>query len=458
MTTWKQQFESLIRPCVEHSKVTREVVVEDGAIARTGPLLAGITDSRKALVMADEAGFGAAGAPVVASLEAAGFEVRMIVKPVDPLPVASVESAEEFRQALAADPELFPVSVGSGVINDLVKFAAFDTDRRYVTVATAASMDGYTSAGAPLARGGFKVTIPTRAPIAMIADLAILSDAPAEMNAWGYADLAGKVPAGGDWILADLVGAEPIDHDAWTLVQDHVRPWLDSPEGIANGDGDALANLFIGLTAVGFAMEIHGTSRPASGADHQVAHIWEMHGLKHQGRKVAHGEAVAVGAVAALALYDWLIEQELGNIDPARVAAMTPDLSQREAMLKVAIIDPQIAEKALGELRSKHVEGRLLEERLVRIRDGWAETRDRLRDHMVRLDTMTGMLSRAGAPADPSDIGLTSDRFMETVRAAGYIRRRYTIFDFLHETGLDEAAFEALRQRLAPGARPASAS
>ena len=211
MAEWKEQLKTLIDPAVARSTVTDKVVIEHGALRQVGLVASQVSDKRRALVMADDAGFGAAGQATVAGLEAQGFAVEQLVLPSTPLPKAKVEEAEPFRSALAADESLFPVSVGSGVINDLVKYAAFKQGRRYLTVATAASMDGYTSAGAPLAHGGFKMTIPTRAPVAMIADLDVISAAPAEMNGWGYGDLAGKVPAGGDWLLANTLKIKPIN-------------------------------------------------------------------------------------------------------------------------------------------------------------------------------------------------------------------------------------------------------
>ncbi|MEO1679311.1 MAG: iron-containing alcohol dehydrogenase [Pseudomonadota bacterium] len=453
MTGWEQQIKTLIEPCLAASKVTDVVRIGPGVIGETGHVASQLTDARRALIMADDAGFAAAGAPVVASLEAAGFEVETLVLQADPLPAASVEEAEPFRAALAADPTLFPVSVGSGVINDLVKYAAFETDRRYLTVATAASMDGYTSAGAPLARGGFKVTIPVRAPVAMIADLGVITAAPAEMNGWGFGDLAGKIPAGGDWILADLVGAEPIDDRAWSLVQDTLVDWLSNPAGIPARDQDTVARLFVGLTAVGFAMEFHGSSRPASGADHQIAHLWEMEGHTHGGRKVSHGAAVAIGAVAALALFDWLLAQDLSGLDAAAVAARAPDLATREAALLSAIPDPNISPKALEELRAKHVDQATLEARLTRITAGWTATRARLADNLVRQSEMVEMLRAAGSPAFAADIGVGQDHLMSTIRAAAFIRRRYTILDFLHETGLTEDALAAVAPKLVDARR-----
>ena len=448
MTTWTSQMDSLIAPAVSRSNVTDEVMVGEGRLHETGTLVRRMTKASRVLLCADEAGFQAAGPAVQTSLQAEGFEVTKHILPSAPLPKASVEEAEPFRAALATDPKLFPVSVGSGVINDLTKYAAFKTDRRYVTVATAASMDGYTSAGAPLAQNGFKVTIPTRAPIAMLADLDIIANAPAEMNGWGYGDLAGKVPAGGDWIIADALGIEAIDKTAWPLVQDNLRFWLSGPEGIAQGDADTVARLFVGLTAVGFAMEFHGSSRPASGADHQIAHMWEMEGVTFQDRKVSHGAAVSVGCVATLGLFDWLIQQDLTQLDIDAIVANAPDLAAREAALTASIPDGQIAAKAHIELRAKHIDKAALSKRLVHLTDVWPDLRMRLQTHLLRRDDMAQMLRAAGAPVQPGDIGIKSAHFLRTLRAARYIRQRYTVFDLLEDTGLTEAAFHAVLPHL----------
>jgi len=435
MSDWKAQFKTLIAPAVTKSEVTKRLVIEPGALSQVGTIASDVTDKRRAIVFADTAGFAAAGEATCASLTAAGFEVDRMGLPDAPLPKASVEEAAPFVSYLSDHATAFPVSVGSGVMNDLVKFAAYETGMRYLSVATAASMDGYTSAGAPLARDGFKVTIPTRAPVALVADLDIITRAPAEMNGWGYGDLAGKSPAGGDWLLAELVGVENRDDVAWPLVQDNLHGWLAGPDAIATGDSEACARLFIGLTAVGFAMEFHGTSRPASGADHQIAHMWEMEGWTHKGRKVSHGAAVAVGCVISLRLYDWLLSQDL-----SATATPTPELGNALADLEQRIKDPLIAEKATGETRAKWVDDATHAQRLERIRAGWPATRDHLRSHLYRADDMARMLVQAGAPSDPSDIGITSAHLEQTIRAAMYIRSRYTILDFLRETGLFEDA------------------
>jgi glycerol-1-phosphate dehydrogenase [NAD(P)+] len=169
-----------------------------------------------------------------------------------------------------------------------------------------------------------------------------------------------------------------------------------------------------------------------------------MEGWTHRGSKVAHGAAVAVGAVATLALFDWLLDQDLDALETAAIIAGAPDLAAREAALARAIADPRIAERAREELRAKHVGPAVHAERLRLVVKGWRATRERLRHHLVRREAIVAMLHKAGAPAYAAEISVSLPHLMATMRAAAFIRSRYTIFDFLHETGLTEAAFASV--------------
>ncbi len=435
--------------CTEHSTLIKAICIGKDALAGTGNLIRTLMPDCRVLIVGDENAYTAAGPQVEASLAQAGLETGTLILPADPPPHASVAQAEPIWQALRSAPGTTPIAIGSGVMNDLVKYAAFQTDRRYVSVATAASMDGYVSVGAPLEQNGFKITIPTRPPIAMIADTGVLASAPLIMNAWGYGDLAGKIPAGADWILADALGIEPIDDRAWSLAQDNLRNWLGNPAGIASGDPTAIVDLFTGLTAVGFAMEVHATSRPASGAEHQIAHIWEMEGLAAGGTKIAHGAAVAVGTVIILTLYDWVLDQDLSEIDCESVLAACPELAARQHHLATVIKDPGIAERAGAELAAKHPGRAMQASRLAWIQANWQALQDRLADHLIPAADMATLLRTAGAPTQPGSIGVTAEHLTRTLHAALYIRRRYTILDFLHETGLLPAAIQAVVTRLA---------
>ncbi|MCX7644368.1 MAG: iron-containing alcohol dehydrogenase [Rhodobacteraceae bacterium] len=429
-----------IRRAVARSAAVAEVAIGRGAVAQAGALWARHLGG-PACLMADARAWAAAGPATEAAFRAAGIPVRAHVIPADPRPKPTVELSRALGAALR--PGEAPVAVGSGVMNDLVKHAAFAAGLGYMCVATAASMDGYTSAGAPLSEAGFKKTLPCRPAKVLVADLDVIAAAPREMTGWGYGDLAAKIPAGGDWMIADALGIEPIDAVAWPMVQEGLAEWLAAPERIAAGEPEAVAGLFRGLTLVGLAMEAHGSSRPASGADHQIAHLWEMEDLHHAGERVSHGACVAVAAVAALRLFDWLLARDLTRIDPAALAARAAGIDAEAAEIARAFGPGEVASRALAETRAKHAGPGALATRLARLREVWPDLSARLRARLWSPARMAAQLRAAGAPAAPEEIGVSPERLGETLLKARFLRSRYTVLDLLSDLGMLREAVAA---------------
>jgi glycerol-1-phosphate dehydrogenase [NAD(P)+] len=293
-------------------------------------------------------------------------------------------------------------------------------------------MDGYAASGASMLDGGFKRTLACAPPVAVVADLDVIAAAPAPMAGWGYGDLAGKLVAGADWIVADAVGAEMIAPAPFALVQDHIRGWLGEPDGIAARDPRAFRGLVDGLLVSGFAMQAHGNSRPASGSDHQVAHVWEMDDLAIDGEPVAHGACVGVATVAMLAVYEWLLAQDV----PAR-CAQCESRPEREAQAIEsdvrAAFPPAQAASALVEMKAKAALAPGRRERLWRLAAAWPTLRDRIRAGLVPAATLAGWLAACGAASTSEAIGVSAARLACDCRRARLIRRRYTLLDCLDD-------------------------
>ena len=434
MTGIKEQPNIAIRSAVAQSKKIDAIVIKHAALRKVPGLLREHFKTANVFLIADENTMAAAGNGLQEYLTECGFALTAHVFPATPYLKAKVENAEAFLPHLQAHGGV-PVAVGSGVINDLVKYAAFQIDKPYLSIATAASMDGYSSAGAPLTHKGFKHTIPCAPPRIIVADLDIISNAPQAMSGWGYADLAGKIPAGADWLIADALEVEKIDRAAWPLVQDNLRTWLSNPAGVADGDAPTCNALFTGLVMVGIAMEIHGSSRPASGADHQIAHLWEMDGIEHDGQPVSHGTCVALGSLTILSLYEWLLAQDFQDLEAHRVVRRRRRLEDLTAEIRRRFNSPDVAERILQETRAKYVEDDLLRKRLERIKQIWPSLRQRLADYLISFEKMKTMLETAGITTDPAAVGIDRTYHLATLVGSRLIRRRYTILDFLEETG-----------------------
>ena len=245
---------------------TKSVVMGVGVLDQTGATFAEYLPGRRAIIVADENTWGAAGPGVQESLRAAGIDLdEPVIFPGKPVLFADDAMVLRVRDILGAT-DASAVSVGSGSINDVVKNASDMLGRPYLSVCTAASVDGYTAEGAAITVQGVKSTVACRAPIAVVAPIDVMAAAPSRLTATGLGDLFEKVPAGADWLVADALGVEAVDWDVWDLVQGPLQDAISDPDGLRRGDLEAVGALTEGLQMSGLAIQVHGTSRPASGA------------------------------------------------------------------------------------------------------------------------------------------------------------------------------------------------
>jgi glycerol-1-phosphate dehydrogenase [NAD(P)+] len=419
---------------VQDATGTRRVLVASSALAGLPESVRDV-EGKPLIVIADDNTMSVAGRQTVSLLRQAGLALaEPIVLGEKPRVKPHAGTAREIA-ATIRERDAIPISVGSGVINDLTKFAAEVAGVPYICVATAASMDGYAASGAALLDDGFKRTLDCAPPVCVVADLDIIAQAPKRMAGWGYGDLAGKIVAGADWKLADALGEEAINPQPFALVQGNVREWLSQPHAIAAGNPVAMGNLVNGLLVSGFAMQAHGNSRPASGAEHLISHVWEMERLTYQDEPAAHGACVGIGTVAILALYEWFLAQHVtaDAINDAGSAASSPE--QIEAEIAAAFPEKRLADSARVEMHVK-LQGAIRRgERLAALAARWPTLREELRGTCVPPDEMETWLRAAGAPAHPHDLGVPLAKLAADYRRARLIRRRYTILDLLEDLG-----------------------
>jgi len=434
----------MLNEALAHASDTRLVRVGTGVLDSFVEVLSTCFGDADAIVVADERTYAAAGAAVDAALRAAGRRAAPpIVLAAEPLPYADLATVEALERRLHTNGAV-PVAVGSGTINDLTKLAAHRLGRPYACVATAASMDGYTAFGAAITEGGFKRTMSCPAPRALVGDLDVLVNAPPELAAAGYGDLLGKVTAGADWILADELEIEAIDPRAWALVQDDLRSWTARPAAVAAAEPRAIEHLFEGLTMAGIAMQVSASSRPASGSEHRFSHLWEMQALATGTAPVAHGFKVAVGTIAAAALYERVLARDLARLDVDGALEAWPTRAQVERRVRTLHEHEAIAEHAVAETLAKHVDHAQLRARLRRLRERWPVLRERLDAQLLPAARLHDLLRAAGCPTDPSAIGVDRDAFIQDHARAHTIRARYTVLDLASDTGVLDACVSEL--------------
>lgn len=428
-----------IEQALQRARDTKALIIGRGTVCRTAEMFAELFPGQRAVIVADENTWEVAGKDVQASLDEAGVaSEKPYIFPSKDF-YAEWQHIESLRSYLET-VDAIAVAVGSGVINDTVKLVSHMLGRRYMCVGTAASMDGFTAYGASITKDGNKQTFDCPAPLGFVLDSEIAAAAPKELAASGYADLIAKIPAGADWMLADVVGSEKIDSFAWDLVQNGLKESLADPAAVFAGDVDKTQALADGLLMSGFAMQAIQSSRPASGTEHQYSHCWDMEDLCFEGKHVSHGFKVGIGTLVSTAELEFLLEKGLEDIDVDACVAAWKSWDEVEAEIHTLMEGkPGHIARALVETKGKYVEKEGLRSQLETLKAAWPELSVRIREQIIPFGQVRENLRLVGAPYDPEMIGVTRERFRQTVSYIPFMRSRFTNIDVIYRLGwMDE--------------------
>ena len=415
---------------------TGNFIIEDGALELAPVEYRKTWGNACPLIIADRNTWLVAGMALKNIFLAAGYiDTEAFIFPDEQAVYADYAHVEIVRRAME-NKEFIAVAVGSGTINDLVKLASYELGRTYMIVPTAPSVDGFTSTGAAITVNGFKITLPCPAPAVVVADSLLLRQAPYPMIASGYGDLSAKITAGADWLIADHLGIEPVVATVWNMVQGSLKAQLSDPQGLAHRDRAVIEGLFLGLVQVGYAMQIYRDSRPASGADHLISHVWEMDHLTFGGKAVSHGFKVAIGTLTSTAIMTELLKRSKDDLKHAFESNAPILWEVREGQIRALIGTEKGLQVALDISHSKFPTREVLESRRQEILDSWDVLKKRIENQIIPFKQLKEMYRIAQCPTEPTDIGLDKAEHIRGIRIAQLIRKRYTVLDLAYEMGL----------------------
>lgn len=293
--------------CGKSHKVDIQAIrVGSGVMQELSGILRDLGASHIFLV-ADNYTYEAAGRQVEQLLDQAGLAYHKRVFQTETPLVPNEYALGSVLAAMTSQDDML-LAVGSGTLNDVTKYVSARTGVPYVIAATAPSMDGYASTVAPTILDGFKTTLPAVYPAAIVADVDILKDAPMPMLTAGFGDIIGKFTSLADWRLSHQLNGEYYCPEVAGVIEAAVETCAANAQALAQREPQAIQAVTEALILSGLAMGMVGVSRPASGAEHQMAHYWEMDALRRGEEHPLHGNAVGVGTVLAASLYEMAAE------------------------------------------------------------------------------------------------------------------------------------------------------
>lgn len=344
------------------------------------------------------------------------------------------------------------VAVGSGTVADIGKVIAAATGLAYVIVQTADSVNGFADDRSVLLLNGVKRTMTSTWATVLVADVDVLVDAPAAMNAAGLADLIAMFTAPADWYLANLLG---MDHSysptVVALAREQGPSLLEAAPLVPTADRAALGKIAAALTLSGISMGIAGTTAPCSGMEHVVSHLLEMAAVKSGGEAALHGSQVGVSSIVASLLWQRVLD-ELADGGLSRVTV--PDPAESESVVRAAFseVDPsgEMAEECWRDYGRKLARWARASERVELAAGQWPSHATALSHLLAQPEAIAAALRSAGAPASFGELDPPADEVSArwAVASCHLMRDRFSVADMACFLGIfDEALVDELLGR-----------
>jgi len=368
------------------------------------------------------------------------------VLPANPRPRTTAEVIDRLSgEAGAGFPDLI-LAVGSGTISDIAKMVSRALDVPNWCVPTAPSVDAYSSGTSALKLPYRHKTEPARPTEVIIADLGVLEKAPQLLFLSGVGDLLAKYLSYLDWRLSALITGEYICEQTARLCLESARQALGAVASLSGDRPAAVRSLTDAILLSGLAMQALASSRPASSAEHTIAHFWELAHTVGNPALELHGLLVGMSSRILLLVYRAFFEDSrLWDFDPEdRLRRLEGEASWQQALApEVQPFHQQIRE----EMESGQTGSAMYRSHLENARNHRGSITDLAAGLLAELEKAVTVLGELSFPFSLSDYQLDPRQALVPVRYIRFLRNRYSSFNLIHEIGADETVFGLLEQR-----------
>lgn len=396
-------------PCgKEHRADIKAVEIDSGVKEEAGRILLDNGFPKKILVVTEVFALEASDG-IIESLERSGFVVKTKIYSL--MREARMEHASEIRE-LASDVDGI-VAVGTGSVDDICRCAAYYEHKEFAIFATAPSMDGFASSIAPITENGFKTSKQTKAPSIIMADTQILAASPSVLKGAGFGDVIGKLVARTDWEISRLVTGEYFCQSIADMILGVVNELIELAPMVPQNDEKAAKRVMEALVLSGLSMTFAGVSRPASGAEHMIAHFWEVKKTEMGEISDYHGRKVGVATL--------LISEEYLKL--AEIKEVFPSAEKIDWKNVERLYGPVLAPEMM-KTNSSHITDNIDPNIL---REKWPEIRMVIRKYIPDVEQLRNTLQIAGAATQISEISVSEELKDLAMEIHPYMRNRVTL-------------------------------
>ena len=406
------------------------IVIRDQLDGDEPALLEGLGyRSKKIAVVSDRFTYEVLGERVVRHLKAAGFSIDDLVWRH---PVCSDAGVQELRGLTEAADVL--VAVGSGTINDSVKYAAFLDGKPFSTFPTS-PMTAHFAGSASVSIDGVKQSIPAHHAEGVFVDLGVLCGCPKRLIWSAYADVVCRTTAQVDWLLSHRLLGTPYWDTVYHLLAPDEAHLLGDASAVAALDIEAIARITRMNGLMGLGTAFAGTTHHGSMAEHMLSHYIDMFAGEDRPGST-HGEQVGVATLVMNRLQHLILDQD----QPPALKPTEVDRASIEARF-----GETIADACLRSFEAKRFDPNEIDRLNQKLVDIWPDLTAELRPLLLDPKDIETSLRKVGAPVSAEDLGLPLDFWRDAVRYGRYTRDRYTMLDLAGDSSMLFAFSESCR-------------
>ena len=400
-----------VKICVPIEKIE----IESGAIRHIEGFLKG-KKFKKIAVVSDENTHLAAGAEIERILcSNRKYEISSVVLPED---VYADMDNVEMLSAYSIGSELL-IAVGGGTINDLCKYSSFKSSKKYISVPTCPSVNGFTSANASISEDGLKKTFAAQLPIAVFMDVDVIVQSPERLIISGFGDCLARSTSQADWMLANFMIGTEYDNLPFEILAEEERYLFENAEKLLNKDYQALQSLCRLLILSGMGMYLAGSSMPASQSEHLISHYMELF-FEEKYKRTFHGEQIAVTASVMAKIQEDILKIENPSISEL-VYSEKPVLKH---------FGQERGGELLSILKNKEISEGNCDNINQNLNLKWCDLKEEISKIFISYDKMEKMLKAIKGPYTYKHLGWEYDDFQQAIQNAAFLRDRFTFLDF----------------------------
>ncbi|MEM3061707.1 MAG: NAD(P)-dependent glycerol-1-phosphate dehydrogenase [Candidatus Bathyarchaeia archaeon] len=295
-------------------QLPREIIVGDRTLNAIPEICSKLGFRNSAFIVTGPNAYKIASKAVIDSLKDAGFKTGYSM-----VNESSIESVNETTNGIMNFKPSIILGIGGGKNIDIAKLSSSKLNIPFISVPTTASHDGISSPFASIKGLDKPHSIEAQAPVAIVADLEIISNSPYRFIASGCGDIVSKYTAVRDWKLAHRIKNEYYGDYAANLALMSAKLVLKNAQLISKKSKEGVRMIVEALISCGVAMSIAGSTRPCSGSEHLFSHALDLITQNH----ALHGEKCGVGTIMCAYLHnaDWkLIRKVLKKVQAPTTA------------------------------------------------------------------------------------------------------------------------------------------